>query len=584
MNDSHSEKLFWRRGVIRQAPKWSWKNKLRAPFCRLSFLHKKSVCSFLRQADLVLALADKITSLSNEQLAIELTEHAASFARFRETPQQRLMAAALIRERSFRILGMRHHRVQIAAGLALAQGYICEMATGEGKTLTSVIAIIMLAWRQRGVHVFTANDYLVKRDASEMSGLYKFCGLSTAYLEAQQTAHQRAHAYRQDIVYATQKDIAADFLKDCLQLKHSANSYESINPQSKIQLLNSKGLAYAIIDEIDSLLIDEADTPLILSGDSNSGINTKDFEFAIRVAKQLSENLHFHILNSGNRSQIELKDLGKKLIRKNCRAHSGIWNAPQRRAELVLTALKALHLFQKGKEYIIDEGEIVIIDQQTGRLMPDRTCRRGLQQMVQAKEKLEIQGQKKTHARITFQDFFRLYEGLCGLSGTAREAAVEFTATYSLKPIHIPLHQPGNRQILPCRLFNTTEKQLIFVIEQIRLKLKLGQAVLVAVNSVIQSQQVAEVFKKEGLKFALLNASEHRREADIISLAGQVGQLTICTNMAGRGTDIKLHPTVKANGGLHVISLCAKESIRVERQLAGRCSRQGDPGSFHKIL
>ena len=582
-----SEKIFWSRPFKPQVSKKRWYEKLYSalPYSR----NTKSVKHELNDASEIIRISETYVDLPDKKLKEKLKTLADKFALYRENQEDLFLAIALIRESSGRILGMKHHKVQIAAALALAKGHIAEMATGEGKTLSSVIPVILYAWRRRGVHVFTANEYLVKRDAQELSGLYRFCGLSTAFLQQELQTEERIEAYQKDIVYATQKDIAADFLKDSLQLKElkSLNHYlfDKISHQQNIKLLNPKGCHYAVVDEIDSLLIDEADTPLILSGSPPSPDNSQQIKFqeAIQIARNFEEDRDFLISYHQQGRSLNLSQKGKEKLLAQSQDMKGLWQAPKRSEELVCLALQALFLFKNGKDYIIDEGKIVIIDQKTGRLMPDRTWQRGLQQMIEYKEEIELQSNKVTFAKITFQNFFRLYKEISGLTGTASDASAEFFTVYNLKIVKIPLHQKKQRKLLENQIHHNFDSQIQSTLQSVASIIKRQQSLLIAVNTVTESERLAEKLREAGLEFFLLNAKKHREEAEIISKIGLSPSITICTNMAGRGTDINLSPELKKNGGLHIISLSANDSKRVERQLIGRCARQGDPGSFQKI-
>jgi len=491
---------------------------------------------------------------------------------------------ALISEQSRRVLGMEPYRVQIMAGYAMLRGMLIEMQTGEGKTLTATLPACCAALAGMPVHVVTVNDYLVERDAEQMRPLYEALGLKVGVvLDANTEFEARREAYQADITYVTNKQIAFDYLRDRLA-RGDDRSKMTLDLMSRSGANNPfalRGLCYAIIDEADSVLIDEAGTPLVLS----RTVEDSDLESFCRDALDLSHRLeaetHFRV--DGVSRRIELTADGSRELERHSAAMTGVWLAARRREELVVQALQARFLYQKDEEYLIRNQKIMLIDRNTGRVMPDRSWELGLHQMIEVKEGVELTGQRKTLARISYQKFYRRYLRRCGMTGTAREVRGELRRVYDLDTICIPTRRPVQRRARAPRVFAKAEEKWSMVEERIQALHAQGRPVLVATRSVCESESLSRRLEKMGLTHEVLNARQDHREAEIVAAAGQPGKVTIATNMAGRGTDIKLEDEVIEAGGLHVISTARGEARRIDRQLYGRCARQGNPGSYESV-
>lgn len=490
---------------------------------------------------------------------------------------------ALVREAAWRTLRMRHFDVQIIGAFALLNGMLAEMETGEGKTLTATLAAATAALAGQAVHVVTVNDYLAERDSDTMRPLYELLGLHVGCVKQGMDPTMRRAAYQRDITYCSNKEIAFDYLRDRMVLggkpRPISMRMAALDGASVGQTLLLRGLQFAIVDEADSVLIDEARTPLILSSESNRGAEQAIHRQALELALQLGED-HFKIAESG----VTLSTKGEKELEILCAGMTGVWGGPRRRSQLVQQGLTALHVFKKDKHYLVRDSKVMIIDENTGRLMPDRSWEQGLHQLIEMKEECEITGQRETLARISYQRFFRRYLHLCGMTGTASEVARELWAVYRLRVSRIPTNKPVRRKYLPDQYFGASEAKLRAVLQSVKRHSRAGRPVLIGTRTVAASEQLAERLQKAGLAYRLLNARQDADEADIVVRAGERGAVTVATNMAGRGTDIKLAAGVAERGGLHVIVTDLHESGRIDRQLYGRCGRQGDPGSCEAIL
>jgi len=549
----------------------------------------------LRRQDRVLARARKVlglekafAELSDRKLQEEAGRLRGVFHLHRDEPRDLDRAFALVREVAARQIGERPFAVQVAGGLALVEGSIVEMATGEGKTLTATMPAVIAGWRGRGCHVITVNDYLARRDAEWMKHVYRFCGLSVAFVEQGMEPEDRRKAYWADITYGTNKEITADFLRDRLQIGRLHGSGAALlaaiasGGRSPSDRLVQRGLAFAIVDEADSVLVDEAVTPLIISGPGPNREQLDAFRQAAAVAASFNSPGDFRV-NLQYR-EVELTPQGRSHLTQAVSSLPGVWQGARRREELVTKALVARELYLKDKHYIIHDGKIVIVDDFTGRVMPDRSWRDGLHQAVEAKEGVEITDPKDTYARISFQRFFRLYRHLAGMTGTAKEAAAEFWQIYGRPIVVIPTNRPCRRKVLPDVVLATKELKWQRLVEEVRRIHDTARPILIGTRSVRDSEQLSERLKAERLDHQVLNAVRHQEEAQIVAGAGQPGQITVATNMAGRGTDVKLGRGVAELGGLHVIAAERNESGRIDRQLFGRCARQGDPGTAQAIV
>ncbi|MES2770779.1 MAG: preprotein translocase subunit SecA [Pseudomonadota bacterium] len=492
-------------------------------------------------------------------------------------------AFAVVREAARRTLKMRHHAVQLLAGRALLRGCIAELATGEGKTLAATLAVCTAAATGAAVHVVTVNDYLATRDCLANAPLFALLGLSVGNVQQDMPIGQRQSEYRCDVVYVSNKELTFDYLKDRLALGRCTPAQQALRRlSSRAEPLSIlRGLHVAIVDEVDSVLIDEARTPLIISETLPDDLPAEVYAQAIDLVQELSAPRHYSI---GAQRALWLTPAGLACVRERSAAWGGVWNSPLWRQELAQKALSATQLFQRDQHYIVSENKVQIVDEFTGRVMPDRTWERGLHQMIEAKENCAITGQRKTLAQITYQRFFGRYVLLAGMTGTAQEVAAELKHVYDLSTVSIPTHRPSRRLRFADRVLPSAAERWQAVAERAREMAAAGRAVLVGTRSVEASEQLAHVFSELGVAHTLLNARQDQDEAERIAEAGTPGRITVATNMAGRGTDIKLSSEVERNGGLHVILSEFHESARVDRQLFGRAARQGDPGSVEAIV
>jgi preprotein translocase subunit SecA len=526
---------------------------------------------------------------TDHRLRVRLLEHRERVRRGgRGAGETLLPALAAIREAAHRQLGLLAFPEQLMGALALHGGCLAEMATGEGKTLTAGIAAVLMAWNGRSCHIITVNDYLVERDAQSLGPLYRFCGIHAGFVTAPLTPDERRKAYAYDITYATSKEVVADFLRDALKLGHLRQParrlvQQMLRPTPEAQDgLVMRGLHTAIIDEADSILIDEAVTPLIISAPHANESLKEVVQIAQTLAQPLEPSVHYSV-NPRHR-EIELTPAGNARLDKLCAPLPGFWRAPERRTEVVRQALVAREFYLPGRQYVVVDDKVVIVDEFTGRQMAQRTWRQGLHQAVEAKEGLKLSDPSETIARISFQRYFRFYHRLAGMTGTAREAAAELWQTYGLPVLTIPSHRPNRRRQLPDLILPTAEARWEAVVAEVKSVHARCQPILIGTRSVVASERLAALLENEGLSFQLLNAVRHHEEATVIAMAGKAGRITIATNMAGRGTDIRLGHGVAELGGLHVIATERHESGRVDRQLFGRNARQGDPGSAQAIV
>ena len=467
---------------------------------------------------------------------------------------------AMVREAGKRVLNMRHFDVQLVGGMVLHEGKIAEMKTGEGKTLVATLPVVLNAILGKGVHVVTVNDYLAQRDANEMGKLYDFFGLTTGVVVNGMEDYERKKAYECDVTYGTNSEFGFDYLRDNM-------AYEW---EQKVQ----RGHYYAIVDEVDSILIDEARTPLIISGPANKRV--EDYVRADKVAKQLEKDKHFTI---DEKDKVVL--LTEEGIKK-AEELFGVDNlyTPENAvlAHHLDQALKANYLFKEGRDYIVRKGEVLIVDEFTGRIAEGRRFSEGLHQALEAKEGVEIQEESQTFAETTYQNYFRLYEKLAGMTGTAQTEATEFLEIYGLEVISIPTNKPIARKDLNDLVYKTEEEKFEAVVNKVKELHKKGQPVLIGTTSVQKSEYLSNLLKKAGIPHTVLNAKHHEKEAEIIAQAGRKGAVTVATNMAGRGVDIKIDDEVRELGGLYIIGTERHESRRIDNQLRGRSGRQGDPG------
>ncbi|MEM9345870.1 MAG: hypothetical protein AAGB26_04550 [Planctomycetota bacterium] len=528
----------------------------------------------------------RYNDLGDARLREALADSHALIRRGRADEPSMVQAFAQIREASKRSLGMEPYPVQLAAGRGLTQRRFVELATGEGKTLVGSIPAVIAGWRGRGCHVLTVNDYLAERDESLMRPLFQYCGLRSASIVEEMDPPARREAYAADITYCTNKSVTADYLRDRLALGPITGLTSALlarrlrgdtGDAGSLDGLVMRSLDTVLVDEADSILIDEAVTPLIISMDSRDGDRLASFTIASDLARKLKEGDHFSI----NRTyrEIDLTFRGRHFLSDLCIGMGGYWRGARLREELVNQALCAHHLFIRDQHYVVEAGKVVIVDESTGRLMPDRSWRAGLHQAVEAKEGLDITSPKDTLARISFQRFFRSYRNLSAMSGTGWEDRHELWQTYKLVTTPLPTHRPCIREQIPEQVYATTEEKYHALIQHLSTIHETGRPILVGTRSVESSEHISKMLDSLDLPHQVLNAIRHQEEAQIVSKAGLHGMITVATNMAGRGTDIKLGRGVAGLGGLHVVSAERNDSPRIDRQLFGRAGRQGDPGT-----
>lgn len=493
---------------------------------------------------------------------------------------------AVIREMSGRILGRRHYPVQMMGAFALLNGMLAEMATGEGKTLTATLAAGTAALAGMPTHVVTVNDYLAKRDAEEMEPLYAALGLSVGVIVGGMSAGDRRAAYGCDITYCTNKELAFDYLRDRIVLGQSSGNLrlklEGLAGEDRTQGLRLRGLSFAIVDEADSVLVDEARTPLLISATAESELDEATLARALQLGRDLVPDRDYRLITDERRAVLTPE--GREHVESLSESWSGVWKSVVMREELARQAITALFLFTQGEHYLVRDDKVQIIDEHTGRLMPDRFWGEGLHQMVELKEGCALSGRRLTIARMTYQRLFRRYRLLSGMSGTVREVSDEMWTVYRLPVVRIPTNRPSQRLRLVDRVLPTEEAKWTTLIERVSELHGRGLPVLIGTRSVASSERASSRLTEAGLPHVVLNAAQDKVEAEIVASAGARGRIMVATNMAGRGTDIKLAPGVAALGGLQVIMAERFDSSRVDGQLAGRAGRQGEPGSFQAIL
>jgi preprotein translocase subunit SecA len=549
-----------------------------------AYQRRRAVLTDLRrQAEAIDERDEDWKFLSNQALQKHLMDFRAHFRRAGKGAEDAIPEAlAAIREAAFRITGMRPFTVQLIGALALQRGYLAEMATGEGKTLTAALAAILAGWTGSPCHIITVNDYLAKRDAEWFTPLYEFCGVSVGYVVSIMHPEDRARAYANDVTYTTSKEVVADFLRDRLKLGENQHPTKRVlqrhlMPYRAEEGIVMRGLHTAIIDEADSVLIDEAVTPLIISAPTDNNLMHQVYKVVWKIANGLQPDEHYKV--DIRYKEVSLTRSGKAVVESQVHILPERWRGSTRPVELVEQALTAREFFKRGKQYVVQQNKVVIVDEFTGRMMPMRKWRHGLHQAIEAKEGVPLSPVDQTLARLSFQRYFRLYRKLSGMTGTAREARGELWKTYHLPVIRIPTNRPVQRRELPHRVHPSTETKMDAIIADVEACHKAGRPVLVGTRNVTTSQTLAKRLHAEGFKINLLNALNDRQEARIIAKAGEPGAITIATNMAGRGTDIALGEGVAEKGGLHVIATERHEAGRIDRQLFGRSGRQGDPGT-----
>ncbi len=512
------------------------------------------------------SLEPDIQKLDDAELAAKTVEFKERVAKGESLDELMPEAFAVTREAARRVIGERHYDVQIVGGVILHQGKIAEMKTGEGKTLCSTLAVYLNALSGKGVHVVTVNDYLASRDAEWMGSIYRFLGLTTGTIVHGMNDEERQAAYNADVTYGTNNEFGFDYLRD--------------NMKFDIKDYCQRDFNFAIVDEVDSILIDEARTPLIISGPAD--ISTELYNQVDKIAPRFKNEEHYTLDEKSKSVSLteEGVALGEQLLKVD-----NLYD-PQNIEFLhhLNQAMKAHLLFQRDVDYLVKDGEVVIVDEFTGRTMPGRRYSDGLHQALEAKEGVKVEKENQTLASITFQNYFRLYKKLSGMTGTADTEAPEFKKIYNLDVVIIPPNEKMVRIDFPDSIYKNIQAKYKAVIREIKELHKKGQPVLVGTISIDVSEKISNMLKKDGIPHSVLNAKQHDKEAEIIAKAGQKGRVTIATNMAGRGTDIKLGEEVADLGGLHILGTSRHESRRIDNQLRGRSGRQGDAGSSRFYL
>ncbi len=511
-------------------------------------------------ANKVESYAKQMSELTDEQLQAKTDEFRERYKKGESLDHMLPEAFAVSREGAKRVLGLYPFHVQIMGGIVLHEGNIAEMRTGEGKTLTATMPVYLNAISGKGVHVITVNEYLSKRDATEMGQLYNWLGCSVGINNSEMSPDQKREAYKADIMYSTSSEIGFDYLRDNM----------AVYKEDQVQ----RGLNYALVDEVDSILIDEARTPLIISGPGTG--TSKLYKQTDRFVKQLKKDVDYKIdLES---KTVSLTDEGIKKAEKYFNLKNLYDPENTALTHHLDQALRANYIMLLDKDYVVQDGEVLIVDSFTGRVMEGRRFSDGLHQAIEAKEGVEIQEENKTMANITYQNLFRMYNKLAGMTGTAKTEQEEFREIYNMETITIPTNRPVQRKDEPDLLYPTLQSKFAAVVDRIKKLHAKGQPILVGTVAVETSEYLSQLLDKENIPHVVLNAKNHAKEAEIVKNAGQKGAVTIATNMAGRGTDIKLGPGVREIGGLAVIGTERHESRRIDNQLRGRSGRQGDPG------
>lgn len=511
-------------------------------------------------------LEDGLKKLSDSSLVNKTNEFKARLAKGETLDDILPEAFAVIREASRRVLGMRHFDTQLIGGIILHRGNIAEMCTGEGKTLVATAPVYLNALEGKGVHVITVNDYLAKRDSEWMGQVYKFLGLSVGLIIHDLDFNQRKIAYNSDITYGTNNEFGFDYLRD--------------NMVTSLDQMVQRPLHYCLIDEVDSILIDEARTPLIISGPGQK--STDDYYTVAKLVPQLKKEEDYTI--DEKQKTVAPTEAGVAKMEKLLHVEN-LYDAENLELNhLFVQALRAQTMMTRDKDYVVKDGEVVIVDEFTGRLMYGRRYSDGLHQAIEAKEGLEVQRESQTLATITFQNYFRMYDKLAGMTGTAKTEEQEFIKIYGLPVLQVPTNKPIQRKDLPDVIFKNKRGKYKAVVREVERRHATGQPILIGTTSIEQSEELSHMLDQANIPHSVLNAKYHEREAAIVALAGQKGAVTIATNMAGRGTDISLGEGVAELGGLAIIGTERHESRRIDNQLRGRAGRQGDPGSSQFFL
>ncbi|MCH1625089.1 accessory Sec system translocase SecA2 [Fredinandcohnia quinoae] len=528
--------------------------------------NERRINKYRKIVDQINLLEEQFEKLTDEQLKEKTNHFKDLLANGATVDDIKVEAFAVVREASKRVLGLRHHDVQLIGGMVLTEGNIAEMPTGEGKTLVASLPTYLRALEGKGVHVITVNDYLASRDFNLIGQIHKFLGLTVGLNIPMISPEDKKQAYNADITYGIGTEFGFDYLRDNM----------AIDSSDRVQ----RPYHFAIIDEVDSVLIDEAKTPLIIAG--KMGANPDLHFIAARLAKRFKRDEDYTFDEESKATNLTEEGISK--VEKAFGVDNLYELEHQTLFHYVIQALRAHVIFERDVDYIVSDGKIALVDMFTGRIMEGRSLSDGLHQAIEAKEKLTITDENKTQASITIQNYFRMYPNLSGMTGTAKTEEKEFQQVYGMDVIKIPTNRPVIRQDREDQVYLTKEQKYNTVLQEVKKCHETGQPVLIGTTSILQSETVAEYLSKENLEFEILNAKSVEQEVELISRAGQRGHITIATNMAGRGTDILLGEGVAELGGLHVIGTEKHESRRVDNQLKGRAGRQGDPGSSQFII
>ncbi len=542
---------------------------------------------FMRDVQLAQKRREELVRLSDAEREQSLLELRTQMSRDGLADDLVVEAFAHISVLSEQALGMAPFDTQLLAAKIILDNRLAEMATGEGKTLVAAVSAATAALAGIPVHVMTSNDYLVARDAEKLRPLYEALDLKVDFVTQAMQADRRRRAYSADITYCTAKELAFDYLRDTMIRRgmrsdlHLRVARLVSQPRDGRETV-MRGLCMAIVDEADSILIDEARVPLILARKLDSPSRHDAYDLALNVARTLVEFTDFHL--NANGMVATLTEAGHRKL-DQCRAElQAMGRNRMHREELICQALAALHLYQRDKHYLVDKAGVTIIDEMTGRVAQGRVWSRGLHQLIEHKESCDVTDEQVTSAQITFQRFFQKYLCLGGMSGTIREARKELSSVYGLDVMKVPLRRKSLRRVMPTIIYPDHTGQSNAVVAEVQRLRQIGQPVLIGTDSVADSEQLSALLDKHALEHTVLNARQDKSEAEIVANAGTVGTVTIATNMAGRGTDIPLGPGAEIRGGLHVISCQHNTSRRIDRQLIGRCARQGDPGSAQTFI
>ncbi|WP_338449654.1 accessory Sec system translocase SecA2 [Niallia oryzisoli] len=526
----------------------------------------KQLNTYHKKVQQINKLEPEIEKLTDDQLKAKTTYFKEQLENGKSVLDIQVEAFAVVREAAKRVVGMRHFDVQLIGGMVLSEGNIAEMPTGEGKTLVASLSSYLRALEGKGVHVITVNDYLAKRDRDLIGGIHEFLGLTVGLNLPMMDPVEKKAAYQADITYGVGNEFGFDHLRD----------HMAYDPDQRVQ----RPYHYAIIDEADSVLVDEAKTPLIIAG--KTGVSNELSYLCARVIKTFKEDEDF--LFDPETKSTNFTEEGITKIERGFDIDNLYDLEHQTLYHYVIQALRAHIMFKRDVDYIIKEGKVLLVDAFTGRTMEGRSLSNGLHQAIEAKEGLELTEENKTQASITIQNYFRLYPVLAGMTGTAKTEEKEFQEIYSMNVIQIPTNRPIMRKDLLDQVYDTIENKYKAVARRVKELHEKGQPVLIGTTSILQSEEIADYLREEGLGFEVLNAKTVEQEVQLISLAGQKGRITVATNMAGRGTDIMLGEGVAELGGLYVIGTERNESRRIDNQLKGRSGRQGDPGTSEFFL